>query len=94
VLKPGGVFVTLDLFRPRGRLTRAFHETYARRALPAIGAALGGERAAYEYLVRSIERFVTCEQYETRLRETGFVSIRSTPLAFGVGAIVRAEARA
>jgi ubiquinone/menaquinone biosynthesis methyltransferase len=92
VLKPGGVFVTLELFRPRGRVSRAFYDVYSKHVLPLVGGALSGDRGAYEYLVRSIEGFLTREDYEALLRDAGFASVRSTPLTFGVGAIVRAEA--
>jgi 4-hydroxy-3-polyprenylbenzoate decarboxylase len=91
VLKPGGVFVTLELFRPKGKVSRAFHDVYSKHVLPAIGGALSGDRAAYDYLVRSIEGFVTRDAYEELLRDAGFSHVKSTPLAFGVGAIVRAE---
>jgi ubiquinone/menaquinone biosynthesis methyltransferase len=94
VLAPGGVFVTLELFRPDGRVSRAFHDLYSRHVLPRLGGAISGDPAAYAYLVRSIEGFLSREEYEQRLVAAGFTSITSTPLTFGAGAVVRAVAPA
>src|SRR5262249_5313630 len=39
VLQPGGVFVTLELFRPTRAASRLMHTAGLRFALPALGAA-------------------------------------------------------
>jgi ubiquinone/menaquinone biosynthesis methyltransferase len=94
VLRPGGVFVTLELFRPTRLATRAFHKAYARLVLPAIGGWLSGDRAAYSYLARSMAGFLTRAEYERGLAASGFAPVRARDLTLGVASIVRAEARA
>jgi ubiquinone/menaquinone biosynthesis methyltransferase len=92
VLRAGGVFVTLELFRPTWAATRAFHAAYVRRVLPAIGAFVSGDRVAYRYLARSMAGFLTRDEYEAGLRGLGFAHVRGFDVTFGVASIVRAEA--
>jgi ubiquinone/menaquinone biosynthesis methyltransferase len=91
VLKPGGVFVTLELFRPARLATRAFHAAYARFVLPFIGGWVSGERKAYEYLSRSMAGFLTKAEYERALEGVGFSGVRGFDLTLGIASIVRSE---
>jgi ubiquinone/menaquinone biosynthesis methyltransferase len=91
VLRPGGVFVTLELFRPTRAATRVFHGAYARLVLPAIGGWLSGDRGAYEYLARSMAGFLSRDEYERLLEAVGFARISGSDLTMGVASIVRAE---
>jgi ubiquinone/menaquinone biosynthesis methyltransferase len=91
VLVPGGVFVTLEFFRPSRLPTRAFHRVYASLILPAIGGLLSGERAAYAYLARSMDGFLTRPAYEAALASAGFVNVTAEDLTLGVASVVRAE---
>jgi ubiquinone/menaquinone biosynthesis methyltransferase len=92
VLSPGGVFITLELFRPQRFATRAFHAAYARFVLPAVGGWLSGDRKAYDYLARSMAGFLTRSEYERALAEVGFQPVRGFDLTLGVASIVRGEA--
>jgi ubiquinone/menaquinone biosynthesis methyltransferase len=91
VLRPGGVFVTLEFFRPVTGVSRAFHRVYAEHVLPALGGAISGEREAYAYLARSMDGFMPRADYQHLLRDVGFVNVRGEDLTFGVASIVRAE---
>ena len=93
VLKPGGVFVTLELFRPRRLATRAFHAAYARLVLPRVGGWVSGERSAYDYLARSMAGFLTRTEYERALADVGFARVRGYDLTLGVASVVRGERR-
>ena len=93
VLRPGGTFVTLELFAPKLLRTRALHSAALRSALPVLGAVVARDRDAYAYLADSMAGFVTREQYETILREEGFDAVAATDLTMGVAAIVRGTAR-
>ena len=89
VLRPGGVFVTLELFAPKARSMRALHDA-GLRALPALGAAVAGESEAYAYLAESMREFVTRDRYAEMLRAAGFEEAKGEDLTFGVAGIVTA----
>jgi demethylmenaquinone methyltransferase/2-methoxy-6-polyprenyl-1,4-benzoquinol methylase len=91
VLRPRGRFVTLDLFRPTRLATKAFHRTYARVVLPALGGWLSGEPGAYRYLAGSMAGFYTRSEYERVLTHAGFVRVRGRELTLGVASIVCGE---
>ncbi len=91
VLQPGGVFVTLELFRATRLATRTFHRAYARMVLPAVGGWLSGDRGAYDYLARSMAGFLTRAEYERLLGDAGFSRVNAVDLTLGMASIVRAE---
>jgi ubiquinone/menaquinone biosynthesis methyltransferase len=90
VLRPGGVLVVLELFRPERAVTRAFHRAYARWALPAVGGLVSGDRDAYAYLAKSMREFLGRRDYEAMLRRVGFADVRGEDQTLGVAAVVRA----
>jgi ubiquinone/menaquinone biosynthesis methyltransferase len=92
VLRPGGVFVTLEFFRPTRLATSAFHAAYARLVLPAVGGIVSGDPMAYRYLARSMAGFFTRPEYEVVLREAGFARASAIDLTLGIASVVRAEA--
>jgi ubiquinone/menaquinone biosynthesis methyltransferase len=91
VMSPGGVFVTLEFFRPSRLPTRLFHRAYASVLLPAVGGLLSGDRGAYAYLARSMDGFLSRAEYERLLSAAGFVRVKGEDLTLGVASIVRAE---
>jgi ubiquinone/menaquinone biosynthesis methyltransferase len=93
VLRPGGVFVTLELFRPSRWTTRAFHLAYAQVVLPAVGGLVSGDPEAYRYLARSMAGFLTRGEYERALSDLGYGGVRGVDLTLGVASIVCASRR-
>jgi ubiquinone/menaquinone biosynthesis methyltransferase len=91
VLRPGGVFVTLELFRPSRLITRAAHASYARVVLPLVGGLVSGEPRAYDYLARSMKGFVSRAEYEALLARERFTRVEGEDLTFGLAGLVRAE---
>jgi demethylmenaquinone methyltransferase/2-methoxy-6-polyprenyl-1,4-benzoquinol methylase len=57
VLRPGGRLVVLDFGKPRSPTWRALAFAYLRWAVPVCGAWCGGDRAAYAYILESLEPY-------------------------------------
>lgn len=89
VLKPGGVCIVLEFFRPETAFMRAFHLLYAQIALPALGRIISGDAEAYRYLSRSMRGFLSRTEYEAAMREAGFRDVQGIDLTFGIASIVR-----
>ena len=85
VVRPGGRLIVIDLGRPRTPLIRWASEMNCRLAVPRLGGALTGDRAAYEYLETSSARFPQAEEFVALMRRAAtFASIDYQPLTFGV----------
>lgn len=88
VLKPGGVFVVLEFFKPTRLVTRAFHAGYARGLLPLVGGLISGDKQAYRYLSDSMQGFLTRDEFAQTLRASGFKDVSARDLTLGVASIV------
>ena len=76
VLKPGGVFVVLEFYRPSTLLMRAFHGVYARFVLPTVGFMVSRDNEAYGYLARSMQGFYTRAEFEQLASQRGLLDGR------------------
>lgn len=72
VIKPGGLLVILEFFKPNRLGARLFHATYGRFIIPCLGGLISGNRQAYRYLRDSIRSFHTAEEYESLMSRCGF----------------------
>ena len=93
VLRPGGNILILDFSLPPAPL-RWIYRPYLHRVLPWIAGRLTGERAAYEYLGDSIERFPSGAAMCALLESAGFVSPRAEGLSGGIVSLYTARAGA
>ncbi|KAI9775254.1 MAG: 2-hexaprenyl-6-methoxy-1,4-benzoquinone methyltransferase [Candelina submexicana] len=73
VLKPGGVFACLEFSKVHNRAFDAIYKRWSFGAIPLIGQLVAGDRASYQYLVESIERFPSQEVFRDMIREAGFI---------------------
>ena len=89
-LKPGGIFLTLEFFRPDTAFTRFFYRVPAPVFIPFLGRLFGSSREAYEYLVNSVQRFRSAEEYAEMCRRAGFVSVKTSSCDFGIAHVVMA----
>lgn len=89
VLKPGGVFVVLEFYRPSTAFMKLFHGVYARFVLPTVGFLVSRDKEAYGYLARSMKGFFTRQEFEDLGRKVGFSDVRGEELTFGIASVVR-----
>ena len=89
VLRPGGVCIVLEFFRPVTAATRIFHGVYAQIVLPVLGRLVSGDGEAYRYLSRSMRGFMSRTELEAAMRDAGFREVQGFDLTFGVASIVR-----
>jgi demethylmenaquinone methyltransferase/2-methoxy-6-polyprenyl-1,4-benzoquinol methylase len=87
VLRPGGFLAVLEFCPPSLAAFRYFFDIYFTRVLPVIGGAVSGSRQAYEYLPKSVCRFLEQEELAARIRDAGFDDISYENLTGGIAAI-------
>ena len=88
VLRPGGRLACLE-FAPNAAPSVApwlapFYRAWSDRAIPALGEAVTGDRAAYEYLVESIRRFPPPDAVSAAFVRAGFADVRARALSGGI----------
>ena len=86
-LKPGGRFICLEFSRPVIEPVRRLYDAYSFNAIPAIGAAVTGDRAAYQYLVESIRRFPDQRALADLMAHAGFGRVSFSNYSGGVCAL-------
>ena len=74
VLKPGGVFACLEFSHVDSAIVNAVYKRWSFSAIPLIGQLVASDRDSYQYLVESIERFPTQEEFKGKIENAGFVT--------------------
>ncbi|KAF8587600.1 UbiE/COQ5 methyltransferase [Ramaria rubella] len=72
VLKPGGTFACLEFSKVNNPLFAQVYESYSFSIIPLLGSILASDRKSYEYLVESIRRFPSQEEFAGMIKEAGF----------------------
>ena len=91
VLRPGGTLFVLDFSLPRLPGIRQLYLFYLKNIMPCIAGWITCQRAAYEYLCGSIERFPSGAEMESLIRANGFQSARGTALSLGIASLYEAR---
>lgn len=88
VLRPGGVFLCLEAARiPFGPIHSAYL-AYMDICLPLIAKlATGGDRGAYDYLLKGVHTFPDQARFARELSACGFEAVAWTNLTFGIVAL-------
>ena len=73
VLKPGGAFACLEFSKVNNSLFDAFYKRWSFSAIPIVGELVAADRKSYQYLVESIERFPTQEEFRSMIQKAGFI---------------------
>jgi demethylmenaquinone methyltransferase/2-methoxy-6-polyprenyl-1,4-benzoquinol methylase len=87
VLRPGGVFLSLDFNRPRNIAIRATYLAYLTIVGSALGWLLHRDPDTYRYIPESIRRYPGAEAIVERLASHGFADVRYFPVLGGLMAI-------
>ena len=90
VLRPGGHLLVLDFSIPSGALRPAYR-FYLHRCLPLLASLVTGQRDAYDYLGRSIEKFPSGGEMVELIEKNGFASPSAEPLTGGIATIYVAQ---
>jgi demethylmenaquinone methyltransferase / 2-methoxy-6-polyprenyl-1,4-benzoquinol methylase len=87
VLKPGGVFINLELARPRAFPMKQLYKLYFDAVLPAVATIMSKHNSAYRYLPDSLRRFPDLEPLADIMTKAGFRTARFKTLTAGIVAV-------
>ena len=90
VLKPGGLFLSLDFNRPSSAVVRTVYLSYLTLVGSALGFVLHRDPDTYRYIPESIRRYPGAIAVCEIVREEGFSSCEYVPVLGGLMAIHRA----
>lgn len=91
VLKPGGLFLFLELTTPEKTPFKQLYSLYSRFVMPVISDRLATEKRAYHYLPESIAAFPQGREMMLILKKNGFTRIRLRRLTTGITTLYMAE---
>ena len=86
VLKPGGRYFCLEFSKIQNSNLNLIYKNYS-KLIPIIGKAIVGQKEPYEYLVKSIEKFINQEELIDLMKKNKFISCSYRNLSGGVVAI-------
>jgi demethylmenaquinone methyltransferase/2-methoxy-6-polyprenyl-1,4-benzoquinol methylase len=92
VLRDRGRLLVLDFSLPTGALRPAYR-FYLHRCLPFFASAVTGQKAAYDYLGGSIEKFPSGSAMQELIEKNGFTNAAAERLTGGVATIYTARKR-
>jgi len=90
VLRSRGHLLVLDFSLPVGPLRPAYR-FYLHRCLPKLASLVTGQKAAYDYLGGSIEKFPSGNEMTRLIEQNGFAMAVAQPLTGGIATIYTAE---
>ena len=86
VLKPGGRFLCLEFSKIHNSNLDLIYKTYS-KLIPNIGKIIVGEKEPYEYLIKSIENFVSQDELIDLMRKNNFEKCSFRNLSGGIVSI-------
>lgn len=87
VLKRGGRFYCLEFSTTLWPGFKEAYDAYSHRVVPKLGKLLAGDEESYRYLIESIRRFPTMENFRAEIAAAGFVQAKVEPMLGGLVAI-------
>lgn len=92
VLKPGGKFVTIEMFKPlKANIANRSFRLYFEKVLPKIGNRMAKSEYAYSYLFESVDNFINIAEYSEILQKCGFKILKTKNNFLGIVNSVFAE---
>ncbi len=91
VLRPGGVFLFLELTTPQETPMKQLYTTYTQYVMPVLSGILATEQRAYSYLPESIAAFPQGREMMLILKKNGFTNIRLRRYTLGIATLYIAE---
>lgn len=91
VLKPGGVFLFIELTSPAKSPVKELFTTYTRYVMPFLSGLFNTEQRAYRYLPESIAVFPQGRDMMLILKKNGFTNIRLRRYSLGIATLYIAE---
>jgi len=86
ILKPGGRFLCLEFSKVENKIFNIFYKTYS-KSIPTVGKFIIGKSEPYEYLVSSIEKFYSQEEFFTEIKKQKFTNVSYRSLSGGIATI-------
>ena len=86
VLKKGGRFVCLEFSKIDNLSLDLMYKNYS-KLIPKIGEVIVGDKKPYEYLLKSIEKFVNQDQLLELMKKNNFIKCTYKNLSGGIVAI-------
>lgn len=91
VLKPGGVFLFIELTTPEVTPMKELYSLYTKNIMPVLSNTMATEQRAYEYLPESIAAFPQGREMMLILKKNGFLNIRLRRFTLGITTLYIAE---
>jgi len=86
VLKKGGKFVCLEFSKINNSQVNFFYKKYS-QIIPLVGQLVVGDKKPYEYLIKSIDQFVSQEELLEIMKKNKFKNCKCKNLSGGIVAI-------
>ena len=87
VLKPGGRLLILEFSAVDNKTLKKLYDLYSLNIVPKLGRFVAGDEDSYRYLVESIRKFPSQEEFLSMIDTAGFKQTKFRNLTFGVVAL-------
>jgi len=87
ILKPGGRLGVLEFSHMTAPMLQKAYDAYSFSAIPAVGKLVTGDRESYQYLVESIRKFPTQDEFRAEVEGAGFSNVSVTNFSGGIAAL-------
>ena len=86
ILKPGGRYLCLEFSKIQNSGLDFIYKNYS-KIIPSIGKIIVGEKEPYEYLINSIEKFISQDELINLMKKNNFKNCSYRNLSGGIVAI-------